>query len=80
MENVFGPSEGPFSIDHPVVMEERSQEGAEGLLLGQGAEASGKGELSVPKGALQAGNELAAKHPAEDFHREEESIVGPDPV
>jgi hypothetical protein len=47
---MFGSCEGRFGIDHPVVTEERSEEGAKGLFFGQKAEVSGKGELSVPKG------------------------------
>ena len=80
MKNMFWSSEGSFGIDYPVVTKERSQEGAEGFFLGKVADASWKGELSVPKGALQAGDELAPKHPAEHFHREEKGVAGADPV
>ncbi len=77
---MFWSSEGSFGVDHPVVTKKRPQEGAEGFFLGEVADASRKGELSVTKGALQAGDELAPKHPAEHFHREEKGVAGADPV
>ncbi len=80
MKNMFWPSEGPLGIDHPVMTKERSQEGAEGFFIGEVSDASRKGELSVTKGALQAGDELAAQHTAEHFHREEKSVARADPV
>jgi len=80
MKNVFGPSEGGFGIDHPVVTEKRSKERAEGLLLGQEAEGSRKGELSLPTGVLQSSDEFATKHPAEHLNRQEESVAGADPL
>jgi hypothetical protein len=80
MEDMLGSPEGRLGVDHPVMTKERSQERAEGFFLGEVAEAFGKGELSITKGALQAGDELAAKHPTEHFHREEESVAGPDAV
>jgi hypothetical protein len=80
MKNMFWPSEGPLGIDHPVMMKERSQEGVKCFFIGEVSDASREGELSVTKGALQAGDELAAKHSAQHFHGEEESIPEANPV
>ena len=80
MKNMFWPSEGPLGIDHPVMTKEGAQEGAEGFFIGEVSDASRKGELSVTKGALQAGDELTAKHAAEHFHGEEKSVARADPV
>jgi len=38
------------------------------LFIGEVSDASREGELSVTKGLLQAGDELAAKHSAQHFH------------
>jgi len=80
MKNMFWPSEGPLGIDHPVMTKERSQEGVECFFIGEMADASREGEFSVPKGALQAGDELAAKHSAQHFHWEEKSMPEANPV
>jgi hypothetical protein len=59
---------------------ERSQQGAKCFFIGQVSDASREGEFSVTKGALQAGDELAAKHSAQHFHREEKSVPEANPV
>ena len=80
MKNMFWPSEGPFGIDHPVMMKERSQEGVKCFFIGEVSDGSREGELSVTKDALQPGDELAAKHSAQHFHREEKSVPEANPV
>ncbi len=80
MKNMFWPSEGPLGIDHPVMTKERSQEGVKCLFIGEVSDASSEGELFLPEGALQAGDELSAKHSAQHFHREEKSISEANPV
>ncbi len=44
------------------------------------SDASREEELSFPKGTLQAGNELAAKHAAQHFDREEKRVARANPV
>jgi len=73
-------SEGPLGIDHPIMTKERSQEGVKCFFIGEVSDASREGELFFPKGALQAGDELAAKHSAQHFHWEEKSIPEANPV
>ena len=80
MKNMFWSSERPFGIDHPVMTKERSQEGVKCFFLGEVSDASREFEFSVMKGALQAGDELAAKHSAQHFHREEKSVPEANPV
>ena len=60
----FGSAEGAFGVDDPVVTKERAQERVERVRVGQVLEAPGEGELTLPKGPLQARDELAAKHAA----------------
>jgi hypothetical protein len=43
-------------------------------------QATGKHEFALAKGALQAGDEFAAKDAAEYFHRQKERVAGVDPV
>ena len=49
MEDMLGSPEGRLGVDHPVRTKKRSQEEAEGLFLGEVAEAFGKGELPSRK-------------------------------
>ncbi|MGA8100538.1 MAG: hypothetical protein WB869_00195 [Candidatus Acidiferrales bacterium] len=80
MKNMFWSSERPFGIDHPVMTKEQSQERVECLFIGEMLDASREAEFSVTKSALQAGDELAAKHSAQPFHREEEGVPEANPV
>jgi hypothetical protein len=80
MKNMFWSTERPFGIDHPVMTKERSQEAVKCFFIGEVSDASREGEFSVTKGALQAGDELAAKHSAQHFHREEKSVPEANPV
>ena len=42
MENMFGPAEGPFGLDHPILTEQRPKKSMEGFPLAQPFQASGK--------------------------------------
>jgi len=75
MKNMFWSSERPFGIDHPVMTKERSQEGVKCIFIGEVSDASREGKFSVTKGALQAGDELAAKHSAHRFCNFRESLM-----
>src|ERR1700730_10152150 len=80
MKNMFCSSEMPYVIDHPVMTKERSQEGVKCFFIGEVSDASRGGEFSVTKSALQAGDELAANHSAQHFHRGEKSVPEANPV
>src|ERR1700719_962624 len=58
MKNMFWPSEGPFGIDHPVMMKERSQEGVKCFFIGEVSDGSREGELTDPHDRLVTGLEL----------------------
>ena len=80
MQHMLRPSEGAFRIDHPILAKEWPEESMKGFLSGQCLEATGKHELALTKGALQASDKLAAKDTAEHFHRQEKGIAGMDPA
>jgi hypothetical protein len=80
MKNMLGSAEGPLGVDHPVMTKERSQEGAECFFIGEVSDASRKGELLFPEDTLQAGDELPAKHSAQNFDREEKRVARANPV
>ena len=74
------PSEGAFCIDHPILAKERTKESMKGPLSGQCLEAAGKREFALTKGALQAGDKLAAKDAAQYLHGQEERVARMDPA
>jgi len=80
VEHMLRPSEGTFRINYPVLAKEWPEESMKGLLSGQCLEATGKAELALTKGSLQASDKLAAKDAAEHFHRQEEGVAGMDPA
>jgi len=45
-------AEGWLGVDDPVLTEQRTQEGVEGLLVGQGLNRSGEGELVLLESSL----------------------------
>ena len=80
LENMFGPAERWLRIDDPVLSEQRSQEGTEGLLFGEPLHTARERQFSGVKGALQAGNELATEDAAQNLYRQEESVTRVYPV
>jgi hypothetical protein len=51
-EHMMRTAEGWLGVDDPVLTEQGAQEGAEGLLVGQGLKRSGEGELVLLKSTL----------------------------
>jgi len=80
VKHMLRPSEGSFGVDYPVLTKERAEEGMKSLLSGQWLEAAGEREFAFAKGALQAGDELAAKDTAQHLHRQEERVARMDPA
>lgn len=82
LENVLRSSERPFGVNHPVVTKQWPKERMEGFCFGQWLEAARQQQFAFMESALQTSNKLAAKHTAEDLHRQEEGIawVNPSPV
>src|SRR6202165_181466 len=80
MENMLRSTERALGVNHPILTQQRSQKSMKGFLPGQWLEAAGKHELVLTKGALQTGDELAAKDAAEYLYRQEEWIARMNPV
>ena len=51
-EHMMGTAERWLGIDDPVLTEQGTEEGAEGLLVGQGLKRSGEGELALLESSL----------------------------
>jgi hypothetical protein len=79
-KNLFRTPEGRFAIDHPVLTEERAEEGSESLGLGQELEIPIELELALGEGPTESGDELTPKHATEHFDRKEETMAGGDPA
>ena len=75
VEDMFGPSEGPFGIDHPILTEQGPQKSMEGFWFADSFETSGKEQFPITESMLEAGNELAAEYAAQHLHRQEEGIA-----
>jgi hypothetical protein len=51
-EHMMGAAERWLGVDDPVLTEQGTQEGAEGLLVGQGLKSSGEGEWVLLESAF----------------------------
>jgi hypothetical protein len=51
-EHMMGTAEGGLGVDDPVLTEQGTQEGAEGLFIGKRLKSSGKGELVLLESSL----------------------------
>jgi len=51
-EHMMGTAEGGLGVDDPVLTEQGTQEGAEGLFMGERLKSSGKGELVLLESAF----------------------------
>lgn len=51
-EHMMGTAERRLGVDNPVLTEQRTQERAEGLFVGQGLKSSSKGELALLESSL----------------------------
>jgi hypothetical protein len=68
MKDMFGPAEGSFGVDHPVLTEHRPQESMEGFLLAEPFQASRKEQLPVTESVLETGHELTTKYAAQNLN------------
>ncbi len=80
LQHVLGSTKGWFGVDDPVFAEERTQPGSEELGMSERCEFSGQVQLTVFKGRLQAGDELATKHAPQYSDGKEEAGVGSNPA
>ena len=65
VEDMFGSSEWPFGVDHPVVAKQQSQKLIERFLFGQPFHTTRKPEFALEESALQTGDELTPKDAAQ---------------
>ena len=79
-EHMMGTAEGWLGVDDPVLTEQGTQEGAEGLFVFERLENSGESKLVLLESALQGGDELAAEDTTEYVDGQEEGIAGMDPL
>ena len=80
VEDVLRSSEWPLGVDHPVVTKQRPEKSIECFLVGQPLRTARKHQFLLLESAFQTSNELAAKHAAEHFHREEEGVARVNPT
>jgi hypothetical protein len=71
MQDMLGATEWLFGVDDPVIAKQGTEESSEFFLAGQRLASSEKSELILAKKTLDAGNELAAEHSAEDSNGKE---------
>jgi hypothetical protein len=80
LEHIVGAAEGWFGVDDPVFSEQRSEPGSEDLGLREQSQIAGQMKLTILKGGLESGDELAAKHTPEYLDGEKEARAGSDPA
>src|SRR5271157_3252905 len=79
-QGMLGTPEGSFAVDDPVMAKQLPEPGREDLGLREELEGAMEAELALGEGALQSGDELAAKHPAQHFVGKKEGAAGLDPA
>jgi hypothetical protein len=79
-QRVFRSAEGRLGIDYLVVAEQRSKPCGEEARLRQWCEVAVEREPVLVEGALQSGDELAAKDPSEHLDRQKEPVARRDPA
>jgi len=77
-QDMLWAAEGRLEVNHPLLSEQRTQEGSEGLLLAKGLESTGESQLRVP--LFQTGNELSAEDAAEHVAGQEEVVPRMNPA
>ena len=80
LEHLLGTSEGAFGVDHPRLGVEIGEEGGAASGVGEERSAAAQAERAALEGVLERGEELAARHLRERFHREEEAAARVDPA
>ncbi len=75
-QHVFRSTEGGLGIDHPVLAEQHSEPGCEGLRLGKRRELAVELKRGIAESGLECGDELAAEDAAEHLDGQEERLTG----
>jgi len=77
-ENIFRATEGPFTVDDPVVAEQFTDKGVKCLRLRKMPQAPMETDSALGECVFQRLPELASKHAPEHLFREKEAIAGID--
>jgi hypothetical protein len=75
-QHVFGTAEGRLGINHPVLSEQHSEPGCEGLRIGKRRELAVELKRGIAESRLECGDELAAEDTAEHLDGKEERLAG----
>ena len=75
-QHVFRPTEGRLGIDHPVLAEQHSEPGREGLRIRERRELAVELERGIAESGLECGDELSAEDTAEHLDGKEERLAG----
>lgn len=75
-QHVFRSTEGRLGIDHPVLAEQHSERGCEGLRIGKRRELAVELKRGIAESGLECSDELAAKDTAEHLDGQEERLTG----
>jgi hypothetical protein len=79
-QNLQRAAEGWFGVNNPVLPMQSPEQSMELFRVSEWRCRPGASQLLAAVETFQTGTELTAKHPAEDFHRQEERIPGMHPT
>jgi hypothetical protein len=71
MQHMLGATEWLFGVDDPIIAKQGTEESSECFLIGQLLAGSEESKLILTKKMLEASNELAPEHAAEDSNGKE---------
>ena len=80
VEHIVRPPERRLAVDDPVLAEQGTQEGGEGLGRGQPLQRTVETDLALSEGLFQSGDELAPEDPGQDGVGQEEAVRGAEPT
>src|SRR5215470_10246004 len=80
VEHIFGPAEGRFGVDDPVVTKQGAEQRTKLLSILEDFLVSIESEFVLLEGSAEAGHKLAPKDAAEDLDGQEEGITRLNPA
>jgi len=75
-----GAAHGRFGVDHPILGEERVDEGLKSPHLGQRGGLAAEDQLVAAIGSAQSSYQPLAEDPSQDLHRRKETVLRTDPA
>ena len=73
-------AERGLGVDHPILPEERAQEGSQDFVLRQRFQSAGQAQIPIAECSLEPGYEFPAEHSAQDSDRKKEGIARMNPA